>query len=357
MAFRNSIKAFILFFFSLIIFYACRPNENEPDFDKSSLLKNISSEIILPSLNEFEESMNDLLLSFNTFSNELTYENLEAVRGNFSTTYVNWQYLKIYDFGPIKNYGLKSSIGSFPSDTAVICSNIQNGYFNLSALENSQAIGLSALDFLLYQENSIEYFQTDTNYLNYTYEVIIKIKNDFDLVQNEWTSYVSTFNNATGTSSTSSFSELINSYCQDLELAKNAKLGIPIGKQSLGIPLPEYIEAKYSGFSLELLESNIEALHQIYNGLGRTNNANGIGLDDYLIQLDKIDLNENIDATFGSISSQIQILENSLEEEILVNPQALDEIYFQLQELVILIKTDMTSSFGVLITYQDNDGD
>jgi len=40
-----------------------------------------------------------------------------------------------------------------------------------------------------------------------------------------------------------------------------------------------------------------------------------------------------------------------------LNPQSLDNLYVKMQNLVVSIKTDMSSAFGVLITYQDNDGD
>jgi len=41
----------------------------------------------------------------------------------------------------------------------------------------------------------------------------------------------------------------------------------------------------------------------------------------------------------------------------LTNPSVVDAAYVELQKQVVLFKTDMPSSLGVLITYQDNDGD
>ena len=47
----------------------------------------------------------------------------------------------------------------------------------------------------------------------------------------------------------------------------------------------------------------------------------------------------------------------SLEENITTHASDLNELYTLLQGQVVYLKTDMTSAFGVLITYQDNDGD
>ena len=149
----------------------------------------------------------------------------------------------------------------------------------------------------------------------------------------------------------------MNEFNRDFELAKNAKIGVPFGKQSLGIQLPEYIEARYSGISLDLLEESISALQKVYNGVGFTTGADGPGFDDYLIHLEKSNLDSTIDIGFNGIINRTNSFTNTLEQEMVVSVPELDLLYSLLQGHVVHIKTDMTSSFGVLITYQDNDGD
>ena len=50
-------------------------------------------------------------------------------------------------------------------------------------------------------------------------------------------------------------------------------------------------------------------------------------------------------------------LPGTLGNDIIYNKPMVQETYQELQKLVPLIKVDMTSALGVLITYQDNDGD
>ena len=50
-------------------------------------------------------------------------------------------------------------------------------------------------------------------------------------------------------------------------------------------------------------------------------------------------------------------LNDPLSNEVITNKTAVSNAYTKLQELVPLLKVDMTSALGVLITYQDNDGD
>ncbi|NRA10806.1 MAG: imelysin family protein, partial [Crocinitomicaceae bacterium] len=222
---------------------------------------------------------------------------------------------------------------------------------------NVDAIGLSALDYLLYQITALNDFVNDESYTIYASELINKMVNELSNVRSSWTSYKGTFVASTGTETTSAFSLLINEFNKDYELSKNAKLGIPLGKQSLGIQLPEYIEARYSGYSLDLLRQSMVSLQGLYNGDYNASSGSGVGFHEYLIHLERTDLANDINSKFNSIISKIDSFQNSLELEMGSSEAELDALYNLIHQQVVNLKTDMTSAFGVLITYQDNDGD
>ena len=46
-----------------------------------------------------------------------------------------------------------------------------------------------------------------------------------------------------------------------------------------------------------------------------------------------------------------------MSENIINNQTQVEAAYAELQKLIVLFKVDMPSRLGVLITYQDNDGD
>ena len=97
-------------------------------------------------------------------------------------------------------------------------------------------------------------------------------------------------------------------------------------------------------------------LKDLFNGNNSTG-AVGKGFDDYLISLEKQDLVNSINTTFSSIISDIDTMSGTFEEVLTNNPSSLDALYTKIHNLTVSLKTDMTSAFGVLITYQDNDGD
>lgn len=348
---------------SVGLLFSCKDKKDkdgeENEFNKGGMLENVSANIILPTLTQFDDEISDLKSSFVDFKNAPTEANLDEVKMIWKSSYLTWQTLKIFDFGPIRDIGFKSATGTYPVDPSKIQNNINNGSYNLASVSNLDAIGLNALDYLLYNSDALVEFQNNPSYVIYTEEVIQKIYDETQTVVNGWSTYRSKFNESTGTSSTSAFSEFVNEFNRDYELAKTAKIGIPIGKANLGLSNPEYVEARYSGISFELLSESIKALKATYNGKGLIKGTNGLGFSHYLVSLEKANLDNIINDKFDVILSNAKGFNVTLEEAIKDSSKKnqLDELYLHLQQQVVNIKTDMTAAFGVLITYQDNDGD
>jgi predicted lipoprotein len=347
---------FGLFVSALFLITACNKDKNKDEFDKAALLQNFADNIIQPRYADFKTKIDSLEILFVAFQSNPTEAKFEDLKAQWKACYLSFQRVKTFDFGPAMNIGFKGAIGTFPTDTTQISSNIAAGTYNLATATNADAVGLAALDFLFYQTDAYLKITTSQFYSQYCLDVIQKMKAETDAVVNAWTTFKSTFIASTGNESTSMFSMLVNDFCQDWEEAKAAKLGIPLGKYSLGIQRPEYIEARYSGYSLPILKASLSSIAEIYSGIG-TNGQDGIGFDDYLIALDKTTLNNTIKTKFQTIDGLFSPFNSTLEIELTQNQTALENLFNAISEQVIFIKTDMTASFGILITYQDNDGD
>ncbi|MBU3658905.1 MAG: hypothetical protein FGM14_03475 [Flavobacteriales bacterium] len=349
----------IIFGFLVSCFFfitACDKDNKKDEFDKAALLQNFADNIILPRYADFKTKIDSLESLFIAFQSNPTEAKFEDIKMHLKACYLSFQAVKTFDFGPAMNTGFKSTIGRFPSDTVQISSNINTGTYNLSTVTNAGAIGLSALDYLFFQTDAYLKLTTIASYNQYCLAIIQKMKTETDAVVSAWSTFKSTFIASTGNESTSMFSMLVNDFCQDWEEAKAAKLGIPLGKYSLGIQRPEYLEARYSGYSLEILEASLKNIAEIYSGIG-TNGVDGIGFDDYLVALKKENLNSTIKTNFQAINNSFSQFNSTFETELTQNPTALENLFNTISEQVVFVKTDMTASFGILITYQDNDGD
>lgn len=342
-------------------------DDNKDDFDRSLMLKNIGENVILPEYNQLGDDITQLKNSFSTFESAVNFTNLQEVRNKFVIAYRQWQRCSVYNFGPAMDNSIKVYMNTFPTDTAQIKTNIQNADYNLETSDKLTSTGFPALDYLLYNDSDVEIlnaFSTGQNAserLNYVQAIINQMESNTNYVISGWNnSYLEQFKTATGKDVGSSTGLLVNEINKDFELIKNAEVGIPLGKQTLDITRPTYVQAYYSGYAEELLISHVDGLYNLFNGIGNGNN--GVGFDDYLIALDAKDGNGNdlagsINSQFDEIKSLAGAIQNTYDVAVDQENSAMNSLYTSIQKSVVYLKTDLPSSIGVSITYQDNDGD
>jgi predicted lipoprotein len=181
-----------------------------------------------------------------------------------------------------------------------------------------------------------------------------------NVLQNWNSAYRTTFINSLGTDVGSSIGFLVNQINYELDYLKNAKIGIPLGKKTLGTPMPSNCEAYYGGQSVEYALKTLQAIENLYLGRSAAG-INGKGFDDYLnhlnIKYGETTLDAAIQAQFGVAKSKLSAIQNPLSEKVNTNAAVVDAAYTELVKLLVLLKTDMPSNLGVVITYQDGDGD
>lgn len=350
----RNIKFYYCISFSLLLLsVSCKGKKQEPavEFNKSAILTNIADNYIAPNYLNLKVKIDSLQLLWLNFKTTNSIQNFDEVKNAWKNSYLSFQKVKFIDFGPAESVALSGSLGTFPSDTAVIENNIASANYTLSSIGNVSAVGFSALDYLFFKANAYSEITAQNLRRTYISDLIQKMQDEVNFVNSNWPSYRSTFIDGSGTSSTSPFSLFVNAFCKDFEIMKNTKVGIPSGKQSLGIQRLDYLEAKYSKINTQLLKENLIALQSVYVG------ANGQGFDDYLIALDKNDLANNINARFSYMIDKVASWNTSLESKMTNSVQEVDDFYNYMQNTVVNLKTDMSSSFGIMITYQDNDGD
>lgn len=359
---------------ALLFNYSCKKtSSSKANSGPDSVLINIGNNIIMPSYTNLASAVNSLDSGITAFNASPDASGLTNVQQLFKNAYLAWESASEYDgFGPAStSQPVLSGINLFPATTTKIDSNIQVGDYNVNTLGNATAKGFPALDYLLYGSgtNTLANYTTDANAANrkqYLAAVSADIKAEVNAVVTAWSpaggNYLNTFVNGTGNSVSSSLGLLINSMDQDFEILKNDRLGIPLGKQPPGTTLPilpKEVEAYYSGISAQLAVAQLKAVQAIY--LGTNPSGSALGLNNYLVKANAKynggSLSDTITAHFAQTVTAMQALPDPLSATIQSNPGPADAVYVQCQQLVVLLKTDMPSSLGVLITYGDNDGD
>lgn len=369
-------KRSIIFIFCLLAGFSIsckKPKDDKTNpitsFDKSGMLANIGDNIIIPSYNELKSKADSLHKKHLFFINNPDVNSLSVLQSAFVDAYLAYQSVSVFEFGPADKELIRANFNTFPCDTLQILNKINSGDYNLSTVADMDAKGFPALDYLLFgssndQQKVLSYFTNNTNAKTYLTALVNDIKTKSETVYTAWISsgenYIGSFKSNTASNVGSPIGMLINQLNYDFEMAKNAKIGIPLGKKSMGTIYPEKVEAYYSKQSLNLVKAQLASIENIYTGNSKFN-SNGLGIDDYVIavkaQHPMGELNSVIINQFASIKSKVSNIPETLANSIKSNPTMIDEAYAEMVKLVVLLKVDMTSSLGVMITYEDNDGD
>lgn len=372
--FINS-PAFLLCLGFAVVMGACNDDagkEEEMNFDQQALLSNLGQNVIFPNYADFKAKTNALKTAVTAFTTQPTTESLATAREAQKEAYLAWQYINLYEFGPAADLALRMNVNSFPARYTTIEDNIASGSWDLKSFTSVDQKGLPALDYLLFAgtdiNETLEAYISDEhaeNRLQYLQDVSTDLNAFSEEVYKGWHpeegNYLGTFSTKTGNSAGSSLSLLVNQFNQGYELIKNKKLGLPLGKKSLeGETFPLAVEAYYSGFSLELMQANLLSVENTFTG--KANGADGVGLDDYLDAIYQAgiiqeDLSAEIMQQLTKIKNAVDAISNPLSQALENNTTAANQAYEEIQQLVVLIKNDMPSALGVLITYFDNDGD
>ena len=337
--------------------------KNDSSFDRKGMLTNIGTNIIIPDYTAYQAAAVSLDAAVTTFNTTPNSANLTAVQTAFKATYLQWQSTSVFEFVPAAQIELRVNTNTYPVDLNQINANVTSGNYNKDLLANLAAKGLPAMDYLLFGTGAdntaiLVQYTTDGKAPNrkaYLTALSAELKANATTVLNGWTAYKTTFANADGTDVGSSVGQLTNQLVYDYEILKNFEIGIPAGVQSMGTTFPQKVQAYYSKTSLQLTMAHLAALQNIYKG------ASGLGFDDYLVSTNAKynggSLNDAIIVQFASATAKLQALTDPLSANIQANNTAVVAAYTELQKLTVLLKTDMTSSLGILITYGDNDGD
>jgi predicted lipoprotein len=340
---------------------SCKKSK-EQEFDREAMLENMASSHIIPEYQNLKTELSELTTAVSSFQESATSGNLTNMQDQFLTTYLNFERVKMFDFGPAETINLKAGMNTYPVDGDKIDANIIAGSYTLASAANTDAIGFPAIDYLIYSGDGsaiLDRFTTDINATNahtYLQTVVTKMSEELTTVLDQWNgSYKSTFVAASGTDVGSSISLMYNEFVKDIELLKNAKIGIPAGQFSGGETFPTYVEAFYSGKSQLLALENLTALKRVYTG------GSGVGFDDYMVfALENGSTSvasSTIESQFDVCHSHISGLGDPFSDAIPTNFDGFSAAFQQIKKLVAYAKTDIPGALGILITFSDTDGD
>jgi uncharacterized protein len=385
----KNLSIIILLLSVSVLFSGCRKDENhnngsdpsEPadpfdSFDRKGMLQNIGEKVIVPSFAELDKSAEKLSSAAAEFAGNPDNTHLEIVQNAWKETAIAWKNSELFAFGPYKELvnNIYPNI-EYPINKAGI-ENLLKGNTSLNSdrIENAGADlkGLFALEYLLFSKNEgnsgvLNRYSGDTltagRRRQYVRLLSENLKVKTESLKNAWLAgggnYISTFVSADGKDINSSLGTIINQMVYLMELVRMEKVGKPLGAMNGGTPQPEMAEAAESGNSLVFIRKNIESVENTFRGYGQS--GDGKGLDDLLdhlqVKKDGELLSVQIKNQFQKVYKSLNDITLPLDQAVVTDQSHATALYNELKILLVLFKTDVVSSTGVLLTISDNDGD
>lgn len=359
----NTLTSIVLLLLLAIVGCSTDGANKHPDYDRSSVLADQANNIIGPNFTVLATSCESLDNSINTLIADPSLPHLEDARNALLNARTAFQKCTPYSsFGPSNSYALRNELNTFPSDTTLIEHNITSGEYALGRVSTLDAQGFPAIEYLLWSANSdddiLNALTNDSNRRDYITALSERCQEIASAVSNEWIAYSTMYIQQDGTDVGSSLGMVVNSLNLDFEkFIRDGKVGIPLGIRSLGNPLPGHVEAPYSGNSKALLMVSLEGLLQLIEGSTSSSYSLRTYMNHVEAQHSGTELSGVIRNHINDLINQVNAIDRPLEAWLVQEAGAADQLYTDLQQLVVYLKVDMTSSLGILISYQDTDGD
>ncbi|MBL7472538.1 imelysin family protein [Robertkochia sediminum] len=362
---------------AVVLFTACSSSDNgnggtpQDQFDRQAMLTNWADNIIIPALADLESKLAVLDDAANSFAGSPDQAGLDQLRSAWLDAYATWQYAEMFNIGKAEELQYNFQMNVYPVSTTDVMNNIASGTYDLSSVNNQDAVGFPAVDYLIHgigvtDAEIIDQYVSSADaagYKTYLTDLTARMVALTGEVAGDWsTSYRDQFVNNTANTATGAVNKLTNDFIFYYEKGLRAnKIGIPAGVFSTQ-PLPDRVEAYYgSVYSKMLAMTALNAVQDFFNGKAYGGSSVGVSFDDYLDYLESIQggdgLAGSINGQFNSARSQMEMLGDDLSQQVTTDNAAMTRTYDELQKAVVLLKVDMVQKMNITIDYVDADGD
>ena len=338
-------------------------------FNHKEMLTNWVDNIIIPSITNFDNSLEIFKESATTFVNAPTTETLSNLKEAWLSSFLKWQHVEMFDIGLSEEIYYKNRINLYPTNVERIENNISTLNYDLDEPVNFSAQGLNSIDYLLFGigENEVEiiskFSDENLNYGKYLTDLVDKMVSLTYEIKSSWSDeYKSSFISSTDNTASSSINKVVNDFIYYFEKGYRAnKIGIPAGVFS-DKPLPDRVEAYYGqNYSKILALEATDAVNNFFNGNHSNDlDLSGLSIKDYLdyLESDKDEkLSDKINSQLEKIKTKVSELNTNFSEQVDQENLKMLIAYDVIQANVVFLKVDMLQVLNISVDYVDADGD
>ena len=344
-----------------------------PEFDRSTILKNYAENIIIPRYDDFQLALANLKSSVDSYLSSPLVSTFDKMHDDWFTAYKKWQHIEMFNIGKAEEIMFFNTINTYPIDELRIVENITSNKYDLSSSNDWSSQGLSGVDYMIHgiddsKEKVIQKYIDDSKYGDYLKNLLTIMSSNTDQIVQDWKTYKDSFIQSSGNSNSSSLNMITNDFVYYFEKGLRAnKIGIPAGVYSGGNALPDRVEAYYSSknsfedVSKDLAKEALLASENLFHGKSSTG-ASGASLKTYLDYIYNADVNKEnlspiITSNFQKAKDALESLDSNFINQINSDKVKMLNAFDKLQAIVVNMKTNMLSLLSIQVDYIDADGD
>ncbi len=346
----------------LLVALGCENSDaNSPDYadPRGQQLVSVYQNGVLPSHGDFVAATEALLNTTEVFSEAPSSAGLMAVQASWRVATLQWKRCEVYDFGPVGDFFLATRIHRWPADTVSLEEKLLTGEpidEAFIAAKGSSVVGLAALEYLLFGDGALTALSTNPSrraYLRATTRYLLTTARE---LQRRWKEAGPDFTSNSTLSTDGGQNIFTNGLIAYLDKSIRFRLRAPLGELNGTAINPQAVETPYADLSSDCLRAGFGEWKRAY--YGGAERITDYGFDDYLLVLGNKSVGPAINEAIERVDSQLQDLGDvDLNHLLLTNPVAVRALVDDLRALLVLIRVDLSSAIGVVLTVNDADGD
>ncbi|MFQ3575001.1 MAG: imelysin family protein [Cytophagales bacterium] len=359
---------------SLFFFSSCIEDKKRNEDDSSNaqirvkVLTNIGDNLVVPTVNNLKSETEILYSKSKSFNESPDLEKLDALREQWEKTFKVFLQAAYFEMNPVKvivGNDFTRVLGAFPVNTTSIEERISNGVYSTNNFLFSTR-GLNTVEYLIYGHNKtkeeiVESFVNSSNRKVYLDSITSNISRSANRFKSLWDIYLPSFKNDPSRTQFSAIFELFNRFIVEFERTKNERIQFPLGERAGQTQtLPDQVDARYSGKSLDFVEISLKFSHDIWRGK-TTSTTDSTGLDDLLetVSVSGRDLAAETRVSWAQVFASFDEIDRSrtMEQLVAANDSKLKAMSARLKDHTAYVKSRFTTVTGIVSDNKTGDGD
>ncbi len=356
----------------VLLITGCQKDKDDPTndlfatYDRRAMLTRLRDTAVVPAYEELAQYATQLHAAIDLLGANPTSADLERAQDAWLEAARAWKRTDVFAFGPAETLNLRSGIGAEADPVT-----IENAIAATPPIDQAfvdtrptTAKGVWALEYLLFERdggNQAVLTRLTTGPAAprrraYLTAIATDLRARTEATSTAWRSGPdrAQFVEADGNDVTSSLSLLVNASVQTIETIKNDRLGRPLGDENGGTAQPASAEGYRSGTSGQLIRASLDGIRAVWPGTSNQPGLNGLldhlGAQSAGGQALSGAINGRLDAAYTRATGDVVSLVGQERQPVL-------DLQVDVKMLTVLLKTEAVSKLGVLLTFNDNDGD